>query len=218
MSGATGDREIQRFSVTSGRVLGTFAVAAAVGVVLAAVLDAEGDPSYAVICVAVFFGTLAWSAMLRPRLELDDTRLVMRNMLETVTLPLAAIESVSVRQVLVVFAGDKRYTSTAVGRTRRQLHRDGSGGRASGSPGAMMGMVPSFPTTPEAADTARTSYGLFVEERIRSRVADALAIEGIKARSTDQGRFAEDITRSPAVAEIALLAVSLVVFVVLLLV
>lgn len=208
--------EVQRFSVTSGRIFGALAVATAAGVVLAALLDARGGPSYETVTLAVFFGALAWTAMLRPRVELDESRLVLRNMLETVSVPLAAIESVAVRQVLVVFAGDKRYTSPAVGRTRRQLHRDGRQSTR-GSHGGMMGFLPALPSPPEKAESAKTSYGLFVEERVRSRVSDALAKEGVAARSADQARFAEGIVRTPAYVEIAVLAGSLIVFVVLVL-
>ena len=207
--------EVQRFSVTSSRVFGVLAVATAAGVALAAVLDAQGDPSYVAIALAVFFGTAAWAAMLRPRLELNGSQLVMRNMLETVTLPLEAIESVAVRQVLVVFAGDKRYTSSAIGRTRRQLHRD-ERRQSGGSPGGMMGILPALPTPEEKPENAKTSYGLFVEERIRSRVADALARQGVKPRSADQARFAEGIVRERASVEIAILMASLLAFVVLL--
>lgn len=205
--------EVQRFSVTSGRVVGVLAVATAAGVVVATVLDAQGRPSYLTIALAVFFGAAAWAAMLRPRVELDESRLVLRNMLETVALPLEAIESVAVRQVLVVFAGDKRYTSSAVGRTRRQLHRDG---RPTSSPGGMMGILPALPSTPEKPETAKSSYGLFVEERIRSRVSDALARQGVKARSPEQARFTDGIERRPAYVELVVLAGSLLAFVALL--
>ena len=46
--------------------------------------------------------------------------LVLRNMLSTIYIPLAAIEEVAVRQVLAVRAGDKRYVCAGVGRTLRQ--------------------------------------------------------------------------------------------------
>ncbi len=209
--------EVQRFSGTSGRVFGTLAVGTAVGMVVLILVESNGEPSWLALALVVFFGALAWAALLRPRLELDSSRLVMRNMLRTDTLPLTAIESVSVRQVLVVFAGDKRYTSPAVGRTRRQLFKDGRGS-GGGTAGGMMGILPSLPSGSERPESAATSYGLFVEERIRSRVADALAREGIRARSADQARAAEGITRQPALVELVVLGVSLTAAVVLLVV
>lgn len=207
------DDEVQRFSQTSGRVLGAIGVVAAV-VTAAMVLLRNDDPSWATVALCVFFGALAWAALLRPRLELGRSDLVLRNMLSTDTVPLAAIESVTVRQVLVVFAGDRRFTSAAVGRTRRQLVKENFRGSGGGG-GQMMGMLPSFPSSPDRPDDPKTSFGLFVEERVRSRVADALAREGIKARSADQARLAEGISRRPAVVEIVVLATSLVAAVVL---
>ena len=204
--------EVQRFSQTSSRVLGAVGVIAA-AVTAVMVLTRSEEPSYATVAFCVFFGALAWTALLRPRLELGPSDLVLRNMFSTDTVPLAAIESVTVRQVFVVFAGDRRYTSPAVGRTRRQLVKDGAG-RSGEAPGGgqsnMMGMLPAMPSSPEKPDSATTSFGLFVEERVRSRVADALAREGIEARSADQARLAEGIDRRPAIAEIAVLATSLV--------
>ena len=200
--------EVQRFSQTSSRVLGAVGVIAP-AVTAVMVLTRSDEPSYATVAFSVFFGALAWAALLRPRLEIGPSDLVLRNMLSTDTVPLAAIESVTVRQVFVVFAGDRRFTSPAVGRTRRQLVKDGLGGSGR-SQGSMMGMIPAFPTAPEKPDGPKTSFGLFVEERVRSRVADALAREGIEARSADQARLAEGIDRRPAIAEIAVLATSLV--------
>lgn len=213
--------EVQRFSVTSSRVFGVLAVATAVGVVVLVLAQSDGDPSWTAIAFSIFFAALAWVSLLRPRLDLDRSRLVLHNMLSTDTLPLTAIESVAVRQVLVVVAGERRYTSPAVGRSRRQLHRDdhrtGAGGRGSSTGNSgMMGFVPVFPSGPEKAESAKTSYGLFVEERIRSRVSDALAREGIRPRSTEQAATAEGIVRRWAVPEIAVLATSLAAAVVLL--
>lgn len=207
------DDEVQRYSQTSGRVLGAIGVVAA-AVTAVMVLLRSDEPSWATVALSVFFGALAWAALLRPRLELGRSDLVLRNMLSTDTVPLAAIESVTVRQVLVVFAGDRRFTSAAVGRTRRQLVKENFRGSGGGG-GQMMGMLPAFPSSPDKPDDPKTSFGLFVEERVRSRVADALAREGIKARSADQARLAEGIRRRPAIVEIAVLATSLAAAVVL---
>ena len=208
--------EIQRFSATSGRVFGIIAVLLGVGIALVALLDAAGGRSYPTVALALFFAAAAWSAMVRPRVELTGTSLVLRNMLETVSVPLPAIESVTVRQVLVVFAGGRRFTSPAIGRSRRQLHRAGRQTGAAG-PGQMMGSLPAMPVPTEKPDTSTTSYALFVEERIRARVSDALAGEGITARSEEQARFAADIVRRPAILEIVALVGTLAVFVVLVL-
>ena len=217
--GTTMADRVQRFSQTSGRVFGVLALLVVLGVVVTILTDRDGQPSYAGLALALFFGALAWSALLRPRLELGASELVMRNMVTTVRVPLPAIESVSVRQVLVVFAGDKRYTSAAVGRSRRQLHREGGRSGASGSQGGAggFGLIPVQPSAPEAPETAASSYGLYVEQTIRTRVADALAQQGIKARSAEQARQAEGIVRRPAVPEIVALVGSAAAFLVLVL-
>lgn len=211
--------QVQRFSVTSTRVMGGVGVAIAVAVVVLVLLDGGSDPSYTTIALMVLLAALAWCTMIRPRVEVDSTRLVLHNMVSTVVLPLAAIESVAVRQVLVVRAGDRRFASAGVGRTRRQLHRDNrSGGAGSGGgAGGMLGLTPSLSSSePERPETAATSYGLFVEERIRALVSDAVAREGVRPGSDDQERLARDVVRRPAVPEIVVLAGSLVVVVALL--
>lgn len=183
--------DVQRFSSTSSRILGAIGVVTALALAVVVLVDRRGTPSYETIALTVLFGTLAWVALLRPRVELGESRLVMRNMLSTVVLPLAAIEAVRVRQVLVVVAGERTYTSVAIGQSRRQLTREsGPTGGAEGS-----------------------SYGALIEEQIRAQVSEALTKQGIKALSDDQLRLAEEIHRQPAIAEIALLAGSLVVFV-----
>ncbi|MGA8847260.1 MAG: hypothetical protein WB471_11660 [Nocardioides sp.] len=209
--------EIERFSATSGRVIGMAAVVIAIAVAVLALLDSSGERSYATVALASFLAAAAYAAMVRPRVELDASTLVLRNMLETVTVPLVAIESVTVRQVLVVFVGERRFTSPAIGRSRRQLHREGL--RTGGGPGAqMMGSLPAMPMPSEKPDSASTSHALFVQERIRARVSDALAREGIAARSAEQAGFAAGIVRRVAVGEIIALTGSLLLFLVLVLV
>ena len=82
------------------------------------------------IAGAVLAAVLAWASMLRPALWATPDHLVMRNMLETVHVPLAAIEQLAVRQVLAVRAGDRRYVSTVVGRPLRKAMRPGRSGSA----------------------------------------------------------------------------------------
>ncbi|CAN5437012.1 hypothetical protein BH11ACT8_BH11ACT8_10850 [soil metagenome] len=210
----------------SGKVMGIITVSVAVVAAALALFDHSGGrPAYEVVCLAVFFGTLGWAAMLRPTITVGREDLVLRNMLETVTIPLAAVESVTVRQVLVIRAGEKKITSSAIGRSRRQITRDarpagsgsgfgslfqlGGGGGANAGGDAGAGTLASSP---------RGSYGLLVEEQLRSHAKNARLTVGVEARSPEQAALAEGIERRPAVPEIALLAVSLVAFVVLLVV
>ena len=56
--------------------------------------------------------------------------LVLRNMLSTIHLPLAAIEEIAVQQVMAVRVGGKRYVCAGVGRTLRQAMKGSAMQRA----------------------------------------------------------------------------------------
>ena len=58
--------------------------------------------------------------MLRPALWVTEEHLVMRNLVDTVHIRLAAVEEMVVRQVLAVRVGDQRFVSTVLGRTWRK--------------------------------------------------------------------------------------------------
>jgi hypothetical protein len=191
------EEPVERFRPTSGRLLGAVGLALVVAVVAAGVLDSDGDLPVTMIAGAVLFGALIWSAMLRPGVWVTESDLVMRNMLDTVRIPLAAIESVVVRQVLAVGAGDSRYVSPAIGQSWRQTYKSTHGA---------------------APKTATESYPVFVEERISHLAEDARARLGVQRYSDEQVALASGVRRQPAWAEISVLAVAGVVFVVSLLV
>jgi hypothetical protein len=191
------EEPVERFRPTSGRLLGAVGLALVVAVVAAGVLDSDGDLPVTMIAGAVLFGALIWSAMLRPGVWVTESDLVMRNMLDTVRIPLAAIESVVVRQVLAVGAGDSRYVSPAIGQSWRQTYKSTHGA---------------------APKTATESYPVFVEERISHLAEEARARLGVQRYSDEQVALASGVRRQPAWAEISVLAVAGVVFVVSLLV
>ncbi len=193
--------EVERFRPTSGRLIGGLAlVMSGVVVVIALVVRDSGVAPWG-IAAACFTGALSWTAMLRPAVSLAEHELVMRNMLDTVHVPLAAVEDVVVRQVLAVKAGERRFLSPAIGRTRRQINRNVRvpGEKSSGR------------------KLAEEPYALFVEERIRGRAADAREKAGIKAHSEEQRALAADVRRERAWPEIAALTLSAVALVVTLL-
>jgi hypothetical protein len=192
------EEPVERFRPTSGRLLGAVGLALVIAVLAAGVLDSDGDLPVTMIAGAVLFGALIWSAMLRPGVWVTEGDLVMRNMLDTVRIPLAAIESVVVRQVLVVGAGDSRYVSPAIGHSWRQTFKATHGGAA--------------------RRNATESYPVFVEERISRLAEDARARLGVERYSDEQVALASGVRRQPAWAEISVLAVAGVVFVVSLLV
>jgi hypothetical protein len=115
--------------------------------------------------------------MVRPQVRLGTDRLVLREMLGTVSFQLAAVETVEVRQVLVLRAGGRKFTSAAVSKSVSQLRKDQRG---------------------VARDEKQ--YPNFVEDRIRFRAEDARA----RARLS-RGEVPLDLERAVAWPEIALM-------------
>ncbi|MBF4768060.1 hypothetical protein ISU10_09800 [Nocardioides agariphilus] len=120
----------EKFPPTSGRVLGVIAVLFAAAVLVYAVVDDEGGFEAPVAWGAALAGILSYAALLRPAVRVESDALVMRNMLDTNVIPLAAIDEVAVRQVMAVRAGEKRYVSPAIGNSflrtlRPKTSRDG---------------------------------------------------------------------------------------------
>ncbi len=190
-----GAGEVERFSATSGRVLGILTVVMAVGLVTLAVAERDESWSLSLGLAGLALGSIAWASMLRPALAIDDDRLVMRNMLDTVHVPLAAIEQIAVRQVLAVRAGEKRYVSPVVGKTRRKMRRAERGAKS------------------EQPKQGEIAYPDFVEERIRRRAEDSRAVHGITMLSDEQLALAADVRREWSWPVIALVAVPVVLFV-----
>jgi hypothetical protein len=122
--------------------------------------------------------------MLRPSVTAEGDRLVLRNMFDTVSIPLAAIEKVVVRQFLAVAVGGRRYTNSAVGRSMRDIRRDDK----------------------RTVDAPDLSPGGLVESRIRRLAENQRASQGIAEFSDEQVALAEDVRRDWAWPEIGLLA------------
>jgi hypothetical protein len=146
-----------------------------------------------VVAAALMGAVLVWAAMLRPRVWATPEDLVMRNMLHTAWIPLAAIERIVVRQVLAVSAGEKRYVSPAIGRSWRQTVKAGR--------------------TPGTKEVAQ-SYPDFVEERISRLAEDARTRAGVGMLSDEQLALASGVRRAWAWPEVVALVVSVLFFVV----
>jgi hypothetical protein len=186
--------DVERFRPTSGRLTGILLLSGATLTVLLALFD--GDKVLPEVGVAaVVVGVLGWAATLRPRVSIVRDDLELRGMFDTVSIPLASIEELAVRQVLVVRSGDKRYTSPAVGRSRRSL---------------VKGAKVTDPDTDETSVVAASSYPEFVEDRIRQRIDDAMAAQGIRRWSPEQLALSAGVRRQRAWLEIGALVVSVV--------
>lgn len=186
------DEVVERFRPTSGRAVGIIALVAAL--VVAAVGVVEHDQGFPVPFVlgAVLVAVLAWAALLRPRVWVTSEDLVLHNMLHTARVPLAAIESVVVRQVLAVTAGERRFVSPAIGRSHRQtVHMTRRGTRP--------GPLDSYPT--------------FVEDRITQLADDARARAGVAKRSAEQRALAGGVRRDWAWPEVVALGAAVLALV-----
>jgi hypothetical protein len=181
----SGKKPVERFHATSGHVTGAVALVVAGAVVLVGLVYGEGGYSVTVVLGAVLFGLLAYVVMLRPRVWATDDDLVMRNILHTEAIPLAAIGRVTVRQVLAVSAGERRFVSPAIGRSRRDTIK------------SQRRSEPESPTT---------SYPAFVEERITHLATEARTRQGIQRDSAEQAALAAGVRRTWAWPEIAALA------------
>ncbi len=197
------DDEVERFHATSGRVTGWMTVVLA-GVVAATGLVYLGDgfPLW-LVATAALAGVLAWAAMLRPALWVRDERLVMRNMLETIQIRLVAVEELAVRQVLAVRAADRRWVSTAVGRSLRKTMTSRRRPPAVGADGK--------PAT-------AVKYVDFVEERLHLLVDEARTAAGIRPGSPEQRALPDAVRRERAWVPIALIAAASVALLVTILV
>ena len=160
---------------------------------------------------------LIWTSTLRPRVMVQGSFLVLRNMLSTVRIPLAAIDEVVVRQVLAVRAGEKRYVCAGVGRSLRQAMKGSAAMRAREQTGGLTGeLAGSAVAEPEVRPGV--IYADFVELRIRDLIQKDRERRGVARSSPEAAELAAQVRREPAWPEIVALGASLVLFVVALLV
>jgi hypothetical protein len=189
------DEVVEDFGPSSGRITGVLGLAICVGIVLLGIVEYDAGFPPAAVWAALFAGVLFWSATLRPRVRVTASELRLRNMLATISVPLAAIEQIVVRQVLSVRAGDHRYVSAAVGKSWRQALKSDRRRK----PGE------------------NASYPDFVEERLQQLAEEARTKEGITLMSDEQVALARGVRREWAWPEIVLLGFTAVGFVVALL-
>jgi hypothetical protein len=116
----------QRFGPTSGVLIGWIGlVLCAVGVVASLQADRSPDGVGRALAVALL-GVLIWCYMLRPRVVVGRTTVVLRNAVSEWHVPLASVQAVVVRAVTRIRTADGRYDGVAVGRPVRKMLRDSS--------------------------------------------------------------------------------------------
>jgi hypothetical protein len=204
---------LEHFAPTGGRVMGVLGLVMAAAFVGLWALNPDDVPA-AVAAAALVGGVLVWASLLRPRVSVSRETLHLRNMLDTVRVPLAAIDELVVRQVLMVRVGDKKFVSPAVGRKLRKVLR-------APRPGQIF--LPTLPDRmddalgpPDASERVPTTvdYVDHVEGRLRERVTEARTRHGVRAYSDEAEALARDVRRDPAWLEIAALGVAVLLLVV----
>lgn len=188
---------VEEFRPSSGRISGVLGLILCAGIVGLGMAEFDEGFPPALVWASLFAGVLFWAAMLRPRVRVSGSDLRLRNMLDTITLPLASIEQIAVRQVLSVRAGDRRYVSSAVGKSWRQAMKQNR--------------------QPERELGADAPYPVFVEERLTQLAENARSKQGIALMSDEQLELAKSVRREWAWPEIVLLAFTALGFVVALL-
>jgi hypothetical protein len=136
------------------------------------------------VATMVLLAVVAYVAQIRPAAVLGESHLTLRNMLQTVHVPWAAVGEVLVQQILTVEVGERIF-DCPVGRSPRQIKQDNA--------------------RPVDHPVTEDSFGLVIENQIRQRAAEARARLGIEEASAEQAALANDVRRVRAWPEIVLL-------------
>jgi hypothetical protein len=124
-------RPVERFKPTNGFVLGYVGVllaALTVGYVLVAVHTVVG---LRVGLAAAFFGVVVWATQIRPRAAAYPETLLLKNAVRDFEVPLVLVDDVSVRQMLNVWVGDRRYVCIGIGESVRAMIKPKHGDQGS---------------------------------------------------------------------------------------
>jgi hypothetical protein len=208
-----GEEPVERFRPTGGVLSGVLALAFVAAIVVVGAVNLAAGFPLPFVTAALVLGVLVWAAMLRPRVWATADELVLRNMLSTAFIPLAAIEQVVVRQVLAVSAGGRRYVSPAIGKPRGRSSGWGRRDAAVAPFGTVHGRGRELPTGGFVGDRRQEPpYADFVADRISHLAEGARARRGIARRSPEQQALAADVRLTRAWPEITALALASLLF------
>jgi hypothetical protein len=196
------DTKVEKFAPNGGTAVAVIGGIVVVVFVVGWIFDMDNIPLW-VPAVALLGGIVLYTSTVRPRVWVRRGELVLRNMLTTIYIPLAAIEEVAVQQVMAVRAGGKRYVCSGVGRTLRQAMKGSAVLRAREQAGGLRGEL-------AAVREPGVNYADFVEIRIQELVNEDRMRRGIKRYSPEADELARQVRRELAWPEIiALVATTL---------
>ncbi len=154
--------EIETFATPAGRYLGYIVVGAAV-VLCVLGLNSQGTDAFGLMGFSLAFASLAWVALIRPRVTAHQQGLLLRNMLRDTFVPWAMIRTCRAAQTLQVGTRDKIYHGLGLTKSARQASREArqrnDRGRSMVGPNLGMSSVASAPTM-----AAKPTDGLIVNQ------------------------------------------------------
>jgi hypothetical protein len=163
---------VERFRATSGRVVGSVGLAVVAGLLLYVAVAMHTTTGLRLATGLVLLGVLVWLTQLRPRATVYPDVLHLQNSLRDATVPLVAVDAVTVRRMLNVWVGGRRYVCIGIGTPLRKVV-----GVKSRGPSSLLGWdrleAYTEESTPLLPDQSATSYPDFVETRIADLVEDA---------------------------------------------
>jgi hypothetical protein len=211
--------EKQRFRPNNGRIIGVLGLLLCGSVVVVLVTTESASVAVPGVIGCSFVAGLVWMALLRPSVSATASDLHLRTMFESVSIPLASIETVVVRRYLLVRSGGERYICPAISRPLRKTIREELkwSGQSALQPGLSLDRLSD--ATRENLKTEVKSeqdlvYADFVEQRIAALAANDRARLGIEERSEEEYELGSRVVRRTAWFELGFLAVLLVATVV----
>ncbi len=214
--------DVETFTATSGRITGVLGLITAAFIAVMFVISAPARIAVPGVIACLFAAVVIWGAMLRPAVSVTGDHLLMRTLFETVTIPLAGIDTVLVRRYLLVRAGGTKYVCPAIGRPLRKTVRSEmkwGGGPQVLSPGAAITKDSSVIAASQVKRQGDIDYADFVEQRILHLAATARAARGIEERSEEEYEIGSQAVRRtfwPVIGALVVLALAFVVVLVVL--
>jgi hypothetical protein len=202
------ETSVEKFAPNGGTVIAVIGGVVALGFIVGWAVDMDDVPLW-VPAVALLGAIVLYTSTVRPRVWVQGRELVLRNMLSTVHLPLAAIEEIAVQQVMAVRAGGKRYVCAGVGRTLRQAMKGSAVQKAREQMGGLRGEI-----AKATVREPRMNYADFVEIRVQELVNEDRMRRGVNRFSPEADELAKQVRREPAWPELAALVASAVFLVI----